>query len=502
MTTLSFKNQGLTVDWIGFNCQKLSESNLKKVAIFLSERGFNSTLATKIDGKWKSKNLNYDSRNRFQVSFRQHEYDPETKSFWVGTKVNFSGDNAAQFYKIIQQHKFNWNLFTRASLSRFDLCYLRKHSSEQNYQKLERFMQESCQKIHAKSKRRHASWHRNSKGLILKIGSRTSSNYYRVYQAPNELRFELEIKHKVVQSFQKYLFDNNLQTFEHKLSRHFYSQSFESLTLNAYCIDWLLHWYRTKSNKTQTSSLITTYFTNKNRQKQQQIYNLLKLLSFIKNRETSEVFIDEQIYYLVQAPLSQFIAYLGMTHTNHRHRTKTLSILHDLQTLQPILENFDDCEFRSSVSFPYFKIKKKGKIWILTIAIAKQLHEYKYPYRFTEYFLQSDNQYHQQVQCFIIQTISTYSLEKHFTIRQFISQFNLSNQKKTQIKKYIIQAFHQLIQNQLIQKQLKVIKNNGYVQYVNSNDLTTKLITQANQIHAEEIIHYKHLFKQISTWLD
>ena len=224
----------------------------------------------------------------------------------------------------------------------------------------------------------------------------------------------------------------------------------------------------------------------------------MKLLSFLKNREKkSEIFIDEQVYYLLQAPLSQFIAYLGMTHTNHRHRTKTLSILHDLQTLQPILENFDDCEFRSSVSFPYFKIKKKGKIWILTIAIAKQLYEYKYPYRFTEYFLQSDNQYHQQVQCFIIQTISTYSLEKHFTIRQFISQFNLSNQKKTQIKKYIIQAFHQLIQNQLIQKQLKVIKNNGSVQYVNSNDLTTKLITQANQIHGEEILNYKHLFKQM-----
>lgn len=497
MIQLSFKNQGLKVDWIGFNCEKLSESDLKKIAIFLSERGFNSTLTEKKDGRWKFQNLNYDSRNQFQVSFQQHQYDPETKHFWVGTKVNFSGDNAAQFYRCIQTKVFNWNLFTKPKLSRFDLCYPRKHSSEQNYQKLERFMQESCQKIHAKSKRRHASWNRNSKGFILKIGSRTSSNYYRVYQAPDELRFELEMKHKVVQSFQKYLFDNNLQTFEHKLSRHFYYQSFESLTLNAYCMDWLLHWYRTNFNKNQTNSLITTYFTNKDSTKQQYIFNLLKLLSFMTNREKSEVVLDEQVYYLVQAPLNQFIDYLGMKRTNHRHRTKALSILHELQTLQPIIENFDDSEFRSSVNFPYFKIKKKGRIWILTIAIAKQLYDYKYPYKLTEYFLLYDNQYHLQVHYFIIQTISTYSLEKHFTIRQFISQFNLSNQKTTQIKKYIIKAFHQLIQNQLIQTKFKVIKNNGSVQYISANNLTTKIITQANQIHVKEIPHYEQLFKYI-----
>ena len=51
--------------------------------------------------------------------------------------------------------------------------------------------------------------------------------------------------------------------------------------------------------------------------------------------------------------------------------------------------------------------------------------------------------------------------------------------------------------NHLVVGQLKVIKNNGSVQYVNANHLTTKLITQANQIHAEEILNYKHLFKQM-----
>jgi len=54
--------------------------------------------------------LNYNSINKFQISFRQHEYDPEIKSFWVGTKIDFSGNNATQFYKIIQQQKFDWDI--------------------------------------------------------------------------------------------------------------------------------------------------------------------------------------------------------------------------------------------------------------------------------------------------------------------------------------------------------------------------------------------------------
>ena len=47
MQQLNFKDEGLKVDWIGLNCEKLEESNLKKVVEFLSEFGFNVTLKEK-----------------------------------------------------------------------------------------------------------------------------------------------------------------------------------------------------------------------------------------------------------------------------------------------------------------------------------------------------------------------------------------------------------------------------------------------------------------------
>lgn len=289
MKTLSFKSENLAVDWIGFNIQGLVDrEQVEIIAEYLFHNfGFNSTFAKRIDGKWKTKSLLHTSQNQFQVSFRQYQYDPQIKSFWAGTKINFSGENAEQFYKIVQQHKFNWNIFDLdvTTIVRLDICYFRENQSQNtdpNDQKLKRFMEKSCQKVRAKSKRRHASWHRNFKGLILKIGSRTSSNYYRMYKRKGQsgLKFELEIKHKPVQSFQKLFFDNRIKEFEHSLSKHFYKQSFESLNINSYCMDWLLHCYRTNSNKPQTSSLTTTYFTSNDNHRQE--YYQFETFHFLK----------------------------------------------------------------------------------------------------------------------------------------------------------------------------------------------------------------------------
>ena len=119
---LTFESQNLVVDWIGFNIEGLTD--LEPIANYLSESlGFNSTIVKKINGKWKSESLNYDKLNKFQVSFRQYDYNPEFKSYWVGTKVYFSGNNAAHFYSYIKIHSLNLDIFDfqRTSLARFDI---------------------------------------------------------------------------------------------------------------------------------------------------------------------------------------------------------------------------------------------------------------------------------------------------------------------------------------------------------------------------------------------
>lgn len=232
----------------------------------------------------------YLQRKQHQVFFRQLEYDPSSKSFWEGTIIHFSGTNAAQFYKIIQAQKFDWNIlkFKNASLGRIDLHYFRESKINDQSDQLENFMEKCCHRIRDKSKRRKAKWGLESNGLVLSIGNRYSSNYYCVYQNQNGLQFELEIKNQLVKPFQKFLIDNSFQQFENNLSKHFYRQSFESLNLNSYYMDWLLHWYRRSSPKQNTIGLLTTYFKNENKELS---FHFLRFLSFLQS-QTKKVIHD------------------------------------------------------------------------------------------------------------------------------------------------------------------------------------------------------------------
>ena len=112
-------------------------------------------------------------------------------------------------------------------------------------------MENSCEKVNAKSKRKRASWKRTSRGLIMRIGNRSDSNYYRVYQKTKKrnhgvyeeinrgLEFELELKNRLIKSFQELLFKNHLEEFEGRLVEHFYNYSKESFVLDTYDTDWL-----------------------------------------------------------------------------------------------------------------------------------------------------------------------------------------------------------------------------------------------------------------------
>lgn len=148
-------------------------------------------------------------------------------------------------------------------------------------------------------KKRKAKWELESNGFVLRIGSRSSSNYYRVSQKQNGLQFELELKNQVVKLFQKVLANNSLQEFEDNLSKHFYRQSFESLNLNSYYMDQLLYWYyRQSSPKQNIIGLLTTYLKNDNKEL---TFNFLRFLSFLQSQTKKSYTrsFDDQVYYMI-----------------------------------------------------------------------------------------------------------------------------------------------------------------------------------------------------------
>jgi hypothetical protein len=364
---------------------------------------------------------------------------------------------------------------------------------------VEDFMEQSCQKTYAKSKRRKAEWNINRKGLLLTIGSRSSSNYYRVYQKNNGLEFELEIKNKVIKSFQDLLFYDRIEEFEDRLAKHFYYQAFELLNLDTKYTNWLIHRFRTLYPKQKHSSLMTSYlkkYSQRDFKDQEKIFNLFRILSFLKNKkslvETSDYkILAGQVYYSLNFPLIEFIRYIGMNPKSHSQRTKVLNILTTLQTLEPIIQNFDDCSFQSSLIVPAFNIKKKKNKWIVSVALAKELYLYTYPFQFSTYFTTYKYNYQFQVKLQIIQATSVQSLKKQFYVQDFLSQFNVSHAKQTQIKKAIIQTLDELKNNRVIQTQIEIHKTDNSL--IKTTILTTHLLTKTKIIYFYEIMQYQNL---------
>lgn len=91
-----------------------------------------------------------------------------------------------------------------------------------------------------KQTNKNVSFDKNSKGLILKIGSRKSNHYSRIYQAKNSLKFEHEMKGKFIQEYSLLLVENSLGEFEQTLSSYFLLYFGKLLPLNYSYLNWLV----------------------------------------------------------------------------------------------------------------------------------------------------------------------------------------------------------------------------------------------------------------------
>ena len=263
---LSFESENLQVDYLTFNIQGTPDFDLvNRIAKYLFQHfDFNPI----ISNCSKKKYLFFSDKNRHQVEFALYLRAPELNSFWDGTQIRFSGKNAIRFYQLIQQQKINWHLFktqnfklaklNKLTLNRVDLCYSKTKKDIDTIQSFELFLTSCHEKILQNSRTKHIKYSRNKKGFILKVGSRKSPNYYRVYENNQEIRFELEMKSSRVQSVQDFLFSHQIPEFEQILTKHFYNYSTKILVLDQVYTDWLIQYLRRKEK--QDAGLLLPFF--------------------------------------------------------------------------------------------------------------------------------------------------------------------------------------------------------------------------------------------------
>lgn len=237
-------------------------------------------------------------------------------SVWTSKKtfkstVRFAGKNASHLYKLVKKKIINWDGMYRnsMSLSRLDFYYLRRLNKNETKESLKLFMENSKQKVMA-NKLRKAEWYDSGAGLILKIGHRGSSHFYRVYHKINELEFEFEIKRKAATLFQDSLFSNNFKEFEDRAVRYFYNKYFNIVVVDTCFTDWLLISLR-KTSKPRIA-MVSNYLKNnsfgKDNYHQLLLFlKFLKFLSFIRCLYKGLKYtVDYQIYYVFEFPVADF----------------------------------------------------------------------------------------------------------------------------------------------------------------------------------------------------
>ena len=336
--------------------------------------------------------------------------------------------------------------------------------------------------------------------ILLLIGNRSSSNFYRVYQKDKEinysgyseimngLQFELELKKEGIKLFQEFLFANQIEEFEERLTQHFFNQSGKYFVLNFCYTDWLAKTLRKIIEKSKWNRGLVTDYLGKSEfnsfADKEYFFQVLQFLSFIRDLKGIKQFVDDQIYYLIEFPNADFQRFLGRNPKSSYQRSKLLDFLTSLQTLPPLIEKFSDIEFRSSVMFPLFKLRKQGRSWVLRIAIGEQLYFYNYPFIFSNSLLYFQNKSDLIVKLEIIQVFITNSLEKRFPVENLIHQF--PKKKRARIKKLIIELLDELKKFKLIESNFNIVLKKGSSKKV--ENLTPLLVTQSKDIFFYEII--------------
>ena len=237
--------------------------------------------------------------------------------------------NAAFFYSLIKRKLINWKLFSYAILGRFDLNYLRKNNT---YDKISaRQFLENCQRKLMQTNK-NISLEKNSKGPILKIETRRSNNYSKIYEGKNFLKFEHEMKGKFIKNYHNLLIHNNFEEFEHKLSLHFLTYFEKLFPLGYSYLDWLVLKLRPmRKQKTLPYGLNSDYIQSEILADSKNFVTLIQFLNYVQNLDFEVKYIDQIPYRVVVFRLQDFIQ-LQNKSNNQYQLVKVKHFLKELQT--------------------------------------------------------------------------------------------------------------------------------------------------------------------------
>ena len=337
--------------------------------------------------------------------------------------------------------------------------YARKNKTDDKIS-VRQFLQNCQTKLMQTNK--NISLEKNSKGLILKIGTRRSNNYSRIYQGKNFLKFEHEMKGKFMKTYHTLLIQNHFEEFEHKLSIHFLTYFGKVLPLHYSYTDWLVIKLRPLRKQTfSLTGLKIDYLRSGSFQNNTDSYKFCTLLQFLVYAQTLNYKIDSlgtTSYRLVQFRVQDFLKYTKLS-SNYYQLKKLIEFFDELQT-NSLIKFFSNQKYRSLVTIPEVNLQKgKQNSWTVEVWIADELFYYAHPFLLPDLFQVKLTKLQLEVQVHVIRTFSSFDTQKIFYVEEFLQAYpsTLNNQQITSVKRYFIQLMEIFEEHQLIESSYQVI---------------------------------------------
>lgn len=483
----NFTTAKISVDYLVFKIQTDCLQALEAVAerLFMD---YNCNVKI-VDIKNPTENhyMQYNRRNWCTSEFRIN-----SNKFWRGTLVVFTGKHGQAFYnKLVHGYAVGRSFdYEKAVLSRLDLCFDRPIDESDSPHLVREFFEKACLKINTKYKRPKAKFEEE----ILRSGFRGSGRYYRSYRRDNgvEIRFELELKKKAAQRYQGYFITGQFEELEAILVKQFYKYSTKNLDMDSQYTDWLRDATRKMSGRTASNPhLFTTYLNTLYAPKivdEEFLLTFFQLLSFLRFYECEVQKLAGCKYHHVSFPAREFLIYQGRGESGQHHLEKLKVFLKKLQTLPTIETVFPDASFSSAVVFPVVKIRRSRGI-IIELAMFHGLADYSFPFLFPVEFVQHASSNEMKVQFFVLSAISTGDPWKYLYVEDFFCTFNLANQEKTTLRRYLIKLLKRLKSYKMIRPGFQIISKTGIT--TEKRELTPNLVSRASVIMCREVLLFE-----------
>jgi len=400
-----------------------------------------------------------------QKSNNNNNYLPSTGSTFIVRNhiynqtwsLEFSGETPnliSLFIKIkeFQLHSFFQKETTR--ISRLDIQYTRFFLTPEESEptKIYHLFQECQKNFIGCCKSKTPATQLQSK--IVKLGSRKSSHYFRIYLRNDEfLKFEIELKNKttIMKQMTQIFIQNetfNPEELQTVIDNYLLAKMVDFMPIDSLYADWFRHFSRINRNCHDNKLVNFEYFDLSRNEvppfSKELLYFILQVLSFFKYKKfisvlkkqmkmvfkTKDPTIGEKTFYKVEFRLVDFLDYCRVNSTR-RYQIKFFNSI--FQTL-PLISRMTKTEVSREAVFALFKYRKENHGIVCSLLIFQSALRHLYPYQLTEYFLRAASKYEKEVKVefcisFASQSrIKTVSIETVFRQLQITKPDNLSNQ--------------------------------------------------------------------------